>query len=64
MSVAIAILWGERRRSPLPELTTNSARQAAVSRQTAKLKTWLSARLFNRSRTGATLTELTRFIAR
>ena len=31
--------------------------QAAVSRQIAKLETWLSARLFERSRTGVTLTE-------
>ena len=31
--------------------------QAAVSRQIAKLETWLSARLFERSRTGATLTD-------
>ena len=31
--------------------------QAAVSRQIAKLETWLSARLFERSRAGATLTE-------
>ncbi len=30
--------------------------QAAVSRQIAKLETWLSARLFERSRAGATLT--------
>ena len=31
--------------------------QAAVSRQIAKLETWLSARLFERSRAGVTLTE-------
>ena len=31
--------------------------QAAVSRQIAKLETWLSARLFERSRAGATLTD-------
>ena len=31
--------------------------QAAVSRQIAKLETWLSARLFDRSRAGATLTD-------
>ena len=31
--------------------------QAAVSRQIGKLETWLSARLFERSRAGATLTE-------
>ena len=31
--------------------------QAAVSRQIAKLETWLSARLFERARAGATLTD-------
>ena len=31
--------------------------QAAISRQIAKLETWLSARLFERSRAGVTLTE-------
>ena len=31
--------------------------QAAVSRQIAKLETWLAARLFERSRAGVTLTE-------
>ena len=31
--------------------------QSAVSRQIGKLETWLSARLFERSRAGATLTD-------